>query len=185
VPDTILQRVARGENAAVAACLDEFGGMVWGLADRYLRPLGEDIEDAVQDVFVEVWKSAGRFDPALGSEAAFIATIAHHRLIDRVRRAARRPTLHVDDPGTLAEAKIHQQSDHAANRDDLRRAAEAFNGLDKDEQQALWYSLYHGVPHEKIATLVQAPVGTVKSRIRRGLIRMREAITGTRKEVAS
>lgn len=159
--------------------------MVWGLADRYLRPLGEDTEDAVQEVFVEVWKSAGRFDPALGSEAAFIATIAHHRLIDRVRRAGRRPALHVDDPGTLAEAKIHHHADHASNRDDLRRAAEAFKTLDKDEQQVLWYSLYHGVPHEKIATLIQAPVGTVKSRIRRGLIRMREALSGAPKEVAS
>ncbi len=185
MPDTILQRIARGDHAAVAACLDEFGGMVWGLADRYLRPLGEDTEDAVQEVFVEVWKSAGRFDPALGSEAAFIATIAHHRLIDRVRRAGRRPTLHVEDPGTIAEAKLHQHTDHASNRDDLRRASEAFKTLDKDEQQVLWYSLYHGVPHEKIATLIQAPVGTVKSRIRRGLMRMREALAGPRKEVAS
>lgn len=183
MPDTTLQRIARGNNAAVAACLDEFGGMVWGLADRYLRPLGEDIEDAVQEVFVEVWKSAARFDPALGSEAAFIATIAHHRLIDRVRRAARRPTLHVDNPAALAETKPH--TDHTSDRDDLRRAAEAFKGLDKDEQQVLWYSLYHGVPHERIATLVQAPVGTVKSRIRRGLMRMREALAGPRKEVAS
>jgi RNA polymerase sigma-70 factor (ECF subfamily) len=182
----ILQQVARSESGAFARCLDEYGGLVWSIADRQLRPLGEDVDDAVQDIFVEVWKSASRYDPTLGSEAAFIATIAHHRVVDRVRRSARRLSLRVDDPGAIQELKHRNHHDAVALSEDMKLAAAAFDKLDQDEQQVLWYSLYHGIPHEKIASLVQLPLGTVKSRIRRGLVRMREAIGGHRaKEVVS
>ena len=145
------------------------------------------MDDAVQDIFVEVWKSAARYDPALGSEAAFIATIAHHRVVDRVRRSARRLSLRVDDPGAIENLNHRNHGNHPdtlAISEDLRLAAAAFDKLDQDEQQVLWYSLYHGIPHEKIASLVKLPLGTVKSRIRRGLVRMREAIGGHRAKEA-
>lgn len=183
---SLLQLVAQGESGALARCLDEYGGLVWSIADRQLRPIGEDVDDAVQDVFVELWKNASRFDPALGSEAAFIATIAHHRVVDRVRRSARRLSLRAEHPGEIPELNHRNHQDSVAISEDMKLAAAAFDKLDQDEQQVLWYSLYHGIPHERIASLVQLPLGTVKSRIRRGLLRMREAIGGHRaKEVVS
>ena len=83
---TILQRIASKDTDAIGACLDEYGDLVWRLASRYLDRESGDVEDAVQEVFVEVWLSAGKFDPAKGTEAAYIATIAHRRLTDYQRR---------------------------------------------------------------------------------------------------
>lgn len=172
--------MATGDESALASCLDQYGALVWSIADRHLRPIGEDVEDVVQDIFVEVWRSADRFEPALGSEPAFIATIAHHRVVDRVRRCSRRLSLQTDDVRSGGKIDGRRVPDNLSLAEDVRLAAAAFQTLDKDEQQVLWYSLYHGIPHERIASLVELPLGTVKSRIRRGLLRMREAISGNR-----
>lgn len=170
--DTILQRIARGESAAIRECLDRYGDFVWTLAHRYLGAMGEDVEDAVQEVFIELWRSAPRFDPAIGSEPAFIATIAHRRLISRQRRAGRRRTVPVD---AVAEPEARARLREPAQlRDEARLAAEAFGRLDDDERHIIELALFHGLTHERIAAHVNIPVGTVKTRIRRGLIRVRE-----------
>ena len=83
--ESILARVASGDANAVRECIDEFGGLVWAIARRMARTRA-DAEDAVQEIFIDVWKSAGRFDPAQGSEKVFVSTIARRRLIDRLRR---------------------------------------------------------------------------------------------------
>lgn len=180
----LLQRIASGDAAAVAACLEEYGGMIWGLADRYLRGFGDDLEDAVQEVFVEVWRSAGRYDSAMGGEPAFIATIAHRRLIDRQRRLQARRALQLDEEAVLLEAKPALHATHAAATEETKRAAIAFDQLDNDEKQALWYALYRGFTHERIAEAINVPLGTVKTRIRRGLARMREILSTAPKSAA-
>jgi RNA polymerase sigma-70 factor (ECF subfamily) len=85
VSDPILVRVAAGDGTAVRACQDTFGGLVWSIARRMLGATAE-AEDAVQEVFIELWRSAGRYDPERGTEVQFVATIARRRIIDRVRR---------------------------------------------------------------------------------------------------
>ena len=175
---SLLQLIARGDPTAVARCIDEYGGTIHALAMRYLKYLGEDVDDAVQEVFVEIWRSAPRYDPHLGSEPAFIATIAHRRLTDRQRRAQSRRTTSLDAAPIPQEDRQHRVPDTAAASDDLRAAAAAFDRLDRDEQQVLWYSLYQGFTHERIAAATQIPIGTVKTRIRRGLARLRELLDG-------
>ena len=85
----VLKRIAAGERAAVDECLKKYGGLVWSLARRMLRNQ-DDAEDAVQEIFVDVWKNAGRFDEAQASETTFIAMIARRRIIDRIRTSTRR-----------------------------------------------------------------------------------------------
>ena len=85
---TILQSVADGNAAAVDECLGKYGGLVWSLARR-LCPRHEDAEDAVQEIFVEIWRNAAKFDPEIASEATYVTMIARRRLIDRNRRARR------------------------------------------------------------------------------------------------
>ena len=75
---SLLQRTAADDVAAMKECLDAYGGLVWSLARRLLVP-GADVEDAVQEVFIEIWRSAGRFDPSMGSEVTFVATIHRSR----------------------------------------------------------------------------------------------------------
>jgi RNA polymerase sigma factor (sigma-70 family) len=88
----LLLRAARGDPAVVQACIARFGGLVWSLARKLPRDTS-DVEDAVQEIFIDLWKSVERFDPLLSSEAAFVATIARRRLLDRRRNDKSRPLL--------------------------------------------------------------------------------------------
>ncbi|TVQ62696.1 MAG: sigma-70 family RNA polymerase sigma factor [Phycisphaerales bacterium] len=170
---TLLQRIAGGDHSAVTACVQEYGGLIWRLANRYLDRAKGEIEDAVQEVFVELWTKADRYDPSKGSEPAFVATIAHRRLIDYQRRVSARPdrtSTSERPPEGVAPASIE------VKRADLAHAALAFNKLPEDERQALWMSVRSGMTHQQIAHATNAPIGTVKSRLRRGLIRLTEAV---------
>lgn len=171
--EALLQRVARGDHAAVALCLDEYGGMVWSLANRYLRPIGEDPEDAVQEVFAEVWRQAGRYDPGRGGEAAFIATIAHRRLTDQQRRAAARGRAVA---GLAANTARDASAPAAGGGAEAAQALEALQGLSREEREVISLSVMQGLSHERVAHAINIPVGTVKTRIRRGLMRLREAL---------
>lgn len=147
--------------------MDEYGGLVWSLASRYLRAERSHVEDAVQEVFVSVWTSASRFDPAKGSEAAFVATIARRRLIDYRRRL-------------LTEKAHASEFEHAAPEalapapDDVARLGKDFGELPEDERTALWLALSRGLSHSEIAKATRAPIGTVKTRLRRAVMRLQE-----------
>lgn len=164
---SILQQIAAGDQSAVARCLDEYGGLVWSLASRYLRGERSEIEDAVQEVFVSVWTSATRYDPAKGSEAAFVATIARRRLIDHRRRLASHRTQH--DPTEAAAA-----ADARPGQDEVARLGKDFGDLPEDERTALWLAVSRGLSHREIATATRSPIGTVKTRLRRAVMRLQE-----------
>jgi len=174
---TILQRIAAGDESAVADCVDEYGPLAWRLAWRYLGRVSGDIEDAVQEVFVEIWMAAQRFDPGVGSEASFVATIIHRRLIDYQRRMTTR-SREITDPQPLAERAPARVQDLVAGRA-FGPVAEAFDRLPDAEREALWLSVHGGLSHAQIAAATDSPIGTVKSRLRRGLIRLYEALRPT------
>src|SRR5260370_2342586 len=92
---SVLARVAEGDARAVRECIDQFGGLVWAIARRFTRNRA-DAEDAVQEIFTDIWRSSGRFDPAQGSEKVFVTTIARRRLIDRWRRKGNYETVPVE-----------------------------------------------------------------------------------------
>ena len=106
---TTLQRIAAGETEAVRECMDRYGGLVWSLARRFLYSSNE-AEDAVQEIFLDLWKHAGRFDPNVAAEATYVAMIARRRLIDRVRKRTRGGNTTVQ----LEEDAINQPSREAA-----------------------------------------------------------------------
>ena len=169
---TILQRISEGDPTAVAACLDEYGGLVWRLSMRYLNSKA-DAEDATQEIFLSLWSSAHRFDPAKGSEPAFIATVAHRRLIDMKRSAWVRRSVSIErtpephaNPGQGAEPRDWGS--------EAELASKAFHKLPPDERDALWLAIRGGLSHTQIAAATDLPVGTVKSRLRRGVQRLRE-----------
>lgn len=174
----ILHRIAAGEAQAVQACIDRYSGLVWSLARRFC-PSSADAEDAVQEIFLDVWRSAARFDPAVASETTFIAMIARRRLIDRNRRVGRNiGSLDAPDGGV----QIADQSTPAAETlgvdEDARRAAIALESLKPEQQRVLRLSIYQGLSHERIAEATGMPLGTVKTHVRRGLIRLREILGG-------
>lgn len=170
---SLLQRVAAGDRSAVRECIDRFGGLVWSLARRGGFEEAE-AEDAVQEIFVELWRFADRYDPAVASEAAFVAMITRRRLIDRRRRLSRRP-----DQQPLPEAPPGEEDAGFAGAqvsEEAERAARAMEQLAPDQQRVLRLSIMHGLSHEKIATALNMPLGTVKTHARRGLSRVREML---------
>jgi RNA polymerase sigma-70 factor (ECF subfamily) len=170
---TILQQLAAGDDAAVARCLDEYGGLVWDIACRYLGNDRAELEDAVQDVFLSVWMSAKRFDPSKGSEPAFVATIAHRRLTDTRRRmVTRKAGLEGARRAAALGALVLVNMPTA---EDLERLGDDFAKLPEEERTALWMAISKGLSHREIAAATLVPVGTVKSRLRRAVLRLQEA----------
>ena len=103
--DSILKRIAIGDKAAVQQCLKQYGGLVWSLSRR-MTTTAEDAEDATQDIFLDLWKHASKFDPAKSSEATFIAMIARRRLIDRMRSSGRTPKMESIEIAEIGRAHV-------------------------------------------------------------------------------
>jgi RNA polymerase sigma-70 factor (ECF subfamily) len=167
--------VGTGDPEAVAECIDRFGGLVWSLA-RKLAVAPSEAEDAVQEVFVELWKNAARYDPSVASEATFVTMITRRRLIDRWRRAGRRPNgdaTDVDSVPVRAAAEEHQRVELA---EEAARATEAIKQLRPEQQEVLQLAVCQGWSHQVIADRLSLPIGTVKTHVRRGLIRVRELL---------
>ncbi|PYS91896.1 MAG: RNA polymerase subunit sigma-24 [Acidobacteria bacterium] len=176
----ILKRIADGDQNAVQDCLKTYGGLVWSLARRMLRN-NEEVEDAVQEIFIEVWKNAARFDPALASETTFIAMIARRRLIDKIRFSQRRISADslediLAEPAGTSEKEMQMLVEG-------REAFKALNELRPEQRQVLQLSIIHGLTHQEIADATGMPLGTVKTHARRGLLQARE-ILGYGKDIS-
>ena len=168
---TLLQRVARGDSAAVTLVLDRYGALVWSIIRRQIG--AEDAEEVVQEVFIDVWKSAARYAPERASEATFIATIARRRLIDHRRRVGRAPTLEEFEEGLSGETDV---ADHVELADEARIAREALEQLKPNQRRVLKLAIVEGLTHTQIAEVTRLPLGTVKSHARRGLERVRSLL---------
>lgn len=177
-PD-LLPRIAQGDQKAVRECLDRYAGLVWSLARRF-STTDTDAEDAVQEIFLEVWKSAQRFDASVASEVTFIAMISRRRLIDRRRKEGRRPKPETLSPATDIETSSVEVEHPAQNQEDVASARRALAQLTSDQQRVLQLSIFHGLSHDRIARTTGLPLGTVKTHARRGLIRIREIIEAER-----
>lgn len=167
-----LARVARGEEGAVEACLDAYGGLVQGLVRRLL-PSETDRDDVVQEVFVELWRSAHRFDPDKASDRGFVAMIARRRIIDRRRRAERRVETLPLDAGRQRTTEEHERT---LGRLEARPALQALEALSEERRRWILLSVVEGYSHREIAERTDTPLGTVKSGIRRGLAEARERL---------
>lgn len=167
----MLPRVARGDPRAVQECFDRYSGLVWSIARR-MCPNRDEADDAVQEVFVEIWKKAGRFDESIAGELTFVALIARRRLIDRGR--LRRPAVHTEaiEADSLPPVIDHDQ-ELVDVEDEAEQAARVLARLRPDEQRVLRLSIFEGLSHEQISRATTLPLGTVKTHLRRGLARVR------------
>ncbi len=163
-------------------CVETYGGLVWSIARRLCNNSAE-AEDAVQEAFLSIWKTADRFDPSQSSEKTFIAMIARRRIIDRQRAAKRRPeTQSLTDP-ISTESKVGADLE---THEEATRARRLMSELRDDERRVLELAVDQGLSQTQIAQQTGLPVGTVKTHARRGMIRLRELLSegGARKGAA-
>jgi RNA polymerase sigma factor (sigma-70 family) len=172
---TILQRIAAGDRAAVQQCIDAYGPLVGALARR-MGLVGGEAEDAVQDIFVALWRSAERFDPALAAENVFVAMIARRRLIDVRRRIGRRVEGVASEAGESLASGERPAIEQLAVRDEGARARAALSELRPEQRRVIELSVLEGLSHQQIADSTGMPLGTVKTHARRGLQRVRELL---------
>ncbi|MDG3004613.1 RNA polymerase sigma factor [Paludisphaera mucosa] len=171
--DSLLRRVAAGDQSAIEEVLERYGGLVWSLA-RKLSADPADAEDGVQEAFIDVWRAAGRFDETLSSESAFVVMIARRRLIDRARKRGRSPKT-----SNLAADLVSEdlgQFDRLERDDDVARVTVALRSLRPEQQAVLRLAVYDGLTHTEIARVTGRPLGSVKTLVRRGLMQIRDLL---------
>lgn len=180
LPEPLLPRIAAGDERAVRDCVARYGALVWSLA-RHWSPDGSEAEDAVQEVFIDLWRTAARYDASRTSEAGWVAMIARRRLIDRARRRERLPALESipDDFDVASESERDLDREWRAEQ-----ARAVLRELPPAQRRMLELSLLHGRTHDEIARETETPLGTVKSHIRRGLQRARDLLAARTRDEA-
>ncbi|MFZ0163721.1 MAG: ECF RNA polymerase sigma factor SigK [Trebonia sp.] len=171
--DTLLTHVAKGDQAAFEALYDQLGSSVYGLVRRVLRNPSQ-AEEVAQEVLLEVWRAASRFDPARGSAATWVLTIAHRRAIDRVRAeeaATAREQRTAEVPAATDEVAETVEASMDAER--LRRC---LAGLTQLQRESITLAYYGGYSYAQVAALLDTALGTIKTRIRDGLTRLRACL---------
>ncbi len=168
---TLLKRIAANDKIAAQELVHLYGNFVYSLAKKFTYT-HEDAEDAVQEIFLEIWKHAGRFDPQKSSEIGFIALIAKRKLIDGYRKLKTRPKF--ENTEYALDNLSFEGEKEMDIRLDLKSAINTLKKLQPEQKNFILLSLLEGLSHTDIAAAAGKPLGTVKSSIRRGLQLMRQ-----------
>lgn len=174
----LLKAIARGDEGALAACYDRYRVILFSLIFRILHDRPE-AEDCLQEVFMQVWRRAGDFDETRGRAFTWLVTIARSRALDRLRASASRLRIAAE-----AESLPREEADDAA-ADALRAATgevvrQALSELPEEQRRALFMAYFEGLTQTEIAARLGAPLGTVKTRMRTGLNKLRELLRDAR-----
>lgn len=177
--EALIGRVVFGDRAALAALYDRHARLLYATAVRILGDAAE-AEDIVHDVFVSLWTKSAEFDPGRGSAIAWTLTLTRNRSIDRLRTRKRRgDLLQGSDETATAPQRATAPSDSADelwSKEKAQAVRQAVQELPPDQKSALELAFFSGLTQQEIAARLQAPLGTVKARIRRGLLKLRERV---------
>ncbi|MGC5344944.1 sigma-70 family RNA polymerase sigma factor [Streptomyces sp. DT24] len=171
----LLALVARGDQPAFATLYDAVCGPVLGLIRSVLRDPAQS-EEVAQEVLIEVWRTAPRFQPSRGSAMNWVLTLAHHRAVDRVRSAeasAVREHKAALLDRTPAFDEVTEQVEIRLEREQVRRCLRTLSEL---QRQSVTLAYYRGLTYREVAELLSVPLGTIKTRLRDGLIRLRDCL---------
>jgi RNA polymerase sigma-70 factor (ECF subfamily) len=171
----LLERVAHGDRHAFAELYDQVSPRVFGLVKRLLRDHAQS-EEVTQEIFLEIWQSATRFDPNKGGAATWILTMAHRRAVDRIRSSQSSR----DRDTRIGIRDYNPDYDTTAETIEVRieheRVEKAMSRLTELQRQAVTLAYYGGYSHSEVSQMLSVPIGTVKTRLRDGMIRLRDEL---------
>jgi len=178
IPDdfALMQAIARRDREALSTLYDRHSPMLLAICRRVLKDAGE-AEDVLTDVFFELWTRADRFDAGRGNPLTYLVTLSRSRAIDRQRSRASRPKITSDYTDAAAQADPVPNPLESINLKERRAQVQAaLSELEPAQREALECSFYEGLSHSEIAAKLNRPLGTVKTYIRQGLIRLRDSL---------
>ena len=170
-----LLAASRGDEAAFAALYDSVAPRVYGLVLRIVRDVHQSAE-VTQEVFLQVWETSNRFDPPRGSALSWVMTMAHRRAVDRVRSSEAQRRRDLSDAVRSVRRPCDETAEAAHASLDAIRVRGALATLTPTQRQALELAYFGGHTHLEVSRLLQIPLGTAKTRIRDGLIRLRDTL---------
>ena len=173
-PEALMAAIAAGSQDAVAALYDRFSPLVHAMCRRILHDEAA-AEDLLEDIFIEVWNKRERYDPARGGVATYLATLTRSRAIDRLRAQRRSPATPLLD-GFDPAAPASDPARATYDRERKVMVERALAGLNEDQRKAIELAYYDGLSHNDVAERLAKPLGTVKTWIRQGLIRLRDSM---------
>jgi RNA polymerase sigma-70 factor (ECF subfamily) len=172
-PGDLLGRVARGDEAAFGVLYDQLAPRIFGLCRRVLRDPAQ-AEEVAQEALVEVWRMASRYDPAKGSPASWALTIAHRRAVDRVR--SEQASTNRERRLATEEVPYDDVVEEATARLERQQVRHCLKGLTDLQREAITLAYYRGYSYREVAELLDTGLPTVKTRMRDGLIRLRDCL---------
>jgi len=177
----LLTRTASGDEAAFAQLYDRFAQGLYSMVLKMTRDEAE-AQDVLQDTFTHIWRKAATFDPKRSAPFTWAVMVARNRCIDRLRIRQRivRLAEKVASDADGSEDAHSSSAEEAVEREDAARVRAALAQMPEDQRHALELSFFNDFTHEQIATRLAAPLGTIKARIRRGLLRLRELLHPSR-----
>jgi RNA polymerase sigma-70 factor (ECF subfamily) len=174
----LVAAMGRGDQAAMAALYDQLSGPLYSLAHRMLGDTGE-AQDLTQDIFLQLWRTAASYEPSRGSVFSWAATLTRNRAIDRIRMRQRRGELLAQAAPELQPSAPGGEADSAGSLWIQEKAAavrQALGGIAPDQQQAIELAFFGGLTQQEIAARLNEPLGTIKARIRRGLLKLKDRL---------
>ena len=174
--EDLMQLVRRGDARAFEVLYDRHSGVAFSLAYRMVGTRAT-AEEVVQEGFLALWRSGARYDRARGSVRTWILGIVHNRAIDALRRGMVHDRRRASDEGLEERFAAEERTDvEVARRDEAREVRTALDTLPPDQLRVIELAYFGGFSHSEIAQMLEAPIGTVKGRMRLGLAKMREAL---------
>lgn len=173
--EELLHRVALGDSHAFEALYDRYAAQVFGIVVCVVRDRDQS-EEVAQEVFIEVWRRASRFDPARGSASAWVMALAHSRAVDRVRSAQAAAEREVRDGISSPDRDFDSVAETVDARMEQAAVRRCLSTLTELQRQSVTLAYYAGYTYPQVAALLHTALPTVKTRIRDGLIRLRDCL---------
>ncbi len=174
-----LRRIAGGDRSAFSDFYDQYSGLLFSIAIKVLND-PKEAEDVLQEVFMQIWNKADAYDPLLGKPASWAVTLTRNKAIDRIRASQRRSKLLEQ---ATVEANVVPEDSPSAHetlhgRENAEKIRSVVAALPADQRRAIELAFFSGLTQDEIAKTLQEPLGTIKARIRRGMLKLREKLEG-------